>query len=126
LARNPYHGLAHYRLGSILTEQGRADAAIPHLLQALRSHPQLTEARLDLGRAYTAEGRYEEALTALKQVIQSDPTNDRVHYLLSIVYSKQGRRGEAQTELADYQRLTRERLQRTQQDIKNVSNSLDR
>jgi tetratricopeptide (TPR) repeat protein len=126
LARNPYHGLAHYRLGSILTEEDQPDAAIPHLLQALRSHPQLTDARLDLGRAYTEKGQYEDALTALKQVVHSEPGNDRVHYLLSVVYSKQGHKGEAQAELADYQRLTRERLQRTQQDIKDVSNSLDK
>jgi Flp pilus assembly protein TadD len=78
-----------------------------------------------LGRAYTAKGRYEEAITALKHVAASDPNNDRVHYLLSVVYSKEGRRAEAQTELADYQRLTRDRLQRTQQDVRNVSNSLD-
>ena len=125
LARNPYHGLAHYRLGSIYTEQGKPDAAIPHLLEALASHPQLTEAQLDLGRAYTAKGRYEEAITALQHVAASDPENDRVHYLLSVAYSKEGRRVEAQTELADYQRLTRDRLQRTQQDVRNVSNSLD-
>lgn len=125
LARNPYHGLAHYRLGSIYTEQGKADAAIPHLLEALRSHPQLTEAQLDLGRAYTAKGRYEEAVTALKHVAASDPDNDRVHYLLSLAYSKEGLRAEAQTELADYQRLTRDRLRRTQQDVKTLSNSLD-
>jgi tetratricopeptide (TPR) repeat protein len=125
LARNPYHGLAHYRLGSIYVEQGKPDAAIPHLEQALRSHPQLTDARLDLGRAYTAKGRYEEAITALKQVVIADPTNDRVHYLLSTAYSKEGRSEEARTELAAYQRLTRSRLERTQQDIKSLSNSLD-
>ncbi len=125
LARNPYHGLAHYRLGSIYTEQGKPDAAIPQLLAALQSHPRLTEAQLDLGRAYTAKGRYEDALSTLKQVVAADPGNDRVHYLLSLVYSKEGRRVEAQTELAAYQRLTRDRLQRTQQDVRSLANSLD-
>ena len=125
LARNPYHGLAHYRLGSIYTEQGKPDAAIPHLQQALLFRPHLTEAQLDLGRAYTAKGRFEEAIEALKKVAASDPENDRVHYLLSIAYSKEGRRSEAQTELAAYQHLTRDRLQRTQQDVRDVSNSLD-
>ena len=87
--------------------------------------PHLTEAQLDLGRAYTAKGRFEEAIEALKKVAASDPENDRVHYLLSVAYSKEGRRGEAQTELAAYQHLTRDRLQRTQQDVRDVSNSLD-
>ena len=126
LARNPYHGLAHYRLGSIYTEQGKPDAAILHLLQALKSHPQLTGAQLDLARAYTANGRYAEAIAQLQQVVAAEPDNDRVHYLLSIAYSKEGHRAEAQSELAEYQRLTRDRLHRTQQDVKNLSDSLDR
>jgi tetratricopeptide (TPR) repeat protein len=124
LSRNPYHGLAHYRLGSILVEQGKAEAAIPHLRQALQSHPQLTEAQLDLGRAYTATARYPEAIAILRQASSADSSNDRVHYLLSIAYSKQGQREQAQTELALYQRLTRDRLQRTQVDIKDLSKSL--
>ena len=125
LERNPYHGLAHYRLGSIYTEQGRPDAAIPHLEQALRSYPHLRDAQLDLGRAYTAKGEYERAITTLRRVAVADPENDRVHYLLSAAYSKEGRREESRTELAAYQRLTRTRLDRTQQDVKSLSDSLD-
>ena len=121
---NPYHGLAHYRLGSIYVEQGKSGEAIPHLELALRSHPRLTDARLDLGRAYAAKGRYEEAIAVLKQVAVLEPDNDRVHYLLSAAYSKQGKREEAQVELATYQRLTRSRLQRTQQDVRDASDSL--
>jgi tetratricopeptide (TPR) repeat protein len=124
IKRNPYHGLAQYRLGSIYIEQGNPDEAISHLELALRSHPRLTDARLDLGRAYTAKGRYEEAIAALRQVVVAEPDNDRVHYLLSSAYSKQGKRQEAQTELATYQRLTRRRLQRTQQDVRDAADSL--
>ena len=124
IKRNPYHGLAHYRLGSVYIEQGKPDEAIPHLELALRAHPRLMDARLDLGRAYTAKGRYEEATAALKQVAASEPDNDRVHYLLSTAYSKQGKREQAQAELAAYQRLTRMRLQRTQQDVRDTSDSL--
>ena len=126
IKRNPYHGLAQYRLGSVYIEQGKPDEAIPHLKLALRAHPRLTDARLELGRAYTATGKYEEAIAALRQVALSEPDNDRVHYLLSSAYSKQGKREEAQTELATYQRLTRSRLQRTQQDVRDASNSLQR
>lgn len=126
LARNPYHGLAHYRLGSIYVEQGKPGIAIPHLLQALQSHPQLIDAQLDLGRAYTADGKFDEAIAALKKASRSEPDNDRVHYLLSIAYSKEGRRDDAQSEMSTFHRLTRDRLHRTQEDLKNLSNSLDR
>lgn len=124
IQRNPYHGLAQYRLGSVDIEEGKADEAIPHLEAALRSHPRLMDARLDLGRAYTAKGRYDDAIAALKQVAAAEPDNDRVHYLLSTAYAKQGKREEAQVELAAYQRLTRLRLQRTQQDVRDTSDSL--
>lgn len=125
IKRNPYHGLAQYRLGSVCIELGRPADAIPHLERALRSHPRLLDARLDLGRAYTAAGRYPEALSTLKQVAELEPANDRVHYLLSTVYSKQGRKEEAREELATYQRLTRQRLQQTQQDVRDATDALE-
>lgn len=124
ISRNPYHGFAHYRLGTIYTEQGKPDAAIPHLLLALRYHPDLTDAQLDLGRAFTATGHYQDAIATLQRAATSAPDNDRVHYLLSVAYSKQGRREEAEKELETYQRLTRNRLKETQDEIRNLSNSL--
>ena len=80
---------------------------------------------MELGRAYTAAGRYQEAVAALKQVAASDPDYDRVHYLLLGAYSKLGKKEEAQAELATYQTLTRRRLQRTQQDVRDAAGSLD-
>jgi predicted Zn-dependent protease len=125
LERNPYHGLAHYRLGSICLEQGKLDESISHLEQALRAHPELIDAELDLGRAYSAKGRYPEAVAEFRQVAMAEPENDRVHYLLSTAYARQGDHTHAQSELAEYQRLTRSRLRNTQQDVKNLSDSLN-
>jgi len=79
---------------------------------------------LDLGRAYSAKGRFPEAVAEFQQVVVAEPDNDRVHYLLSSAYAKEGNRSQAQSELAEYQRLTRSRLQNTQQDVKNLSDSL--
>ncbi|HEX4769807.1 MAG TPA: tetratricopeptide repeat protein [Bryobacteraceae bacterium] len=124
LDRNPYHGMARYRMGSILLEQGKTSDAISQLEQALRAHPQLIEAHMDLGRAYTANGRYPEAIAQLEQVVAADPGNDRVHYLLSGAYAREGNRSRAQSELAEYQRLTRSRLENTQQDVKKAADSL--
>ena len=125
LERNPYHGLAQFRLGSIYLEQGKFDESISHLEQALRAHPELSDAQLDLGRAYSAKGRYPEAVAEFRHVAAAEPDNDRVHYLLAAAYAKQGDRSHAQSELAEYQRLTRSRLQNTQQDVKNLSDSLN-
>lgn len=125
LDRNPYHGLAHYRLGSIFLEEGKTSDAISQLEQALRARPQLVDAHMDLGRAYTAIGRYPEAIAQLEQVVAAEPGNDRVHYLLSGAYAREGNRSRAQSELAEYQRLTRSRLENTQQDVKKAADSLN-
>jgi predicted Zn-dependent protease len=66
-----------------------------------------------------------KAVSELRHVAAAQPDNDRVHYLLAGAYAKQGDRSHAQAELAEYQRLTRSRLQNTQQDVKNLSDSLN-
>jgi Flp pilus assembly protein TadD len=86
----------------------------------------MIDLQLDLGRAYIAAGKYQKAIAALKSVSQAASDNDRVHYLLSVAYSKEGQREDARTEMAAYQRLTRDRLHRTQADVESISNSLDR
>jgi predicted Zn-dependent protease len=59
-------------------------------------------------------------------VAAAEPENDRVHYLLAGAYAKEGNRTRAQSELAEYQRLTRRRLEDTQQDVKKAADSLNR
>lgn len=125
LERNPNHGLAHYRLGSLYTEAGKADEAITNLQEALKSHPELTEARFDLGRAMLLKGRYGDSIAVLRKVAVEDPRNDRAHYFLSKAYGKLGRNGQAQAEMAKYQDLSRKRLARVQQDVRDVSRALE-
>jgi tetratricopeptide (TPR) repeat protein len=124
LKRNPYHGLAHLRLGSLYTEQGKADEAIPHLQQALRAHPDWIDGRFDLGRALVLKARYADAVIELKKVAAADPTNDRVHYLLSNALRKLGHSQDADAEMAKYQDLTRQRLQRAQDAARKASESV--
>lgn len=126
LARNPHHGLAHYRLGGIYTDSGKPEDAILHLREALSSHPELAGAQFDLGRALILKGRYADAVKELQKVAAGEPDNDRVHYFLSNAYRKMGREGEAQAEMEKYQTLTRKRLERVQQDVRDVSRSLEK
>ncbi len=121
LKRNPYHSLAHLRLGSLYTEQSKPDEAIPHLQEALRFHPEWIDARMDLGRALAQKGRYSVAITELQKVAAADTANDRVHYLLSNALRKLGRDKEAATEMTRYQELTRQRLERAQQSVGDVT-----
>jgi tetratricopeptide (TPR) repeat protein len=121
LKRNPHHTLASGALGSVLVEVGRAVEGTPYLERAYQMLPDNNPLRLELGRAYLATDRLEPAITVLKAAAAADLENDRVHYLLANAYRRLGRQPEAQAEMAEYQRLTRERLKRAQDDVRAVS-----
>lgn len=125
LERNPHHALAHWRLGSLYTERAKPDLAIPHLHEALNSHPEWTDARCDFGRSLLLKGSYTESIIAFQRVAAEDPPNDRVHYFLSNAFRKLGRTAEAQSEMAKYQELNRERLSRVQQEVRDVSHAVE-
>ena len=124
LKRNPHHELARYRLGSLQTERGNSPEAIENLREAVRARPEWTGARFDLGRALLQSGRCEEAVEELKQVASQDPEDDRVHFVLSNAYRKMARNDLAQSELAQYQALTRKRLERVQKQVRDVSDAI--
>ena len=125
LARNPHHALARYRLGSVLLESGRGTEAVPHLERAIAANPGLPEIRLDLGRAYLESEDYESAANELETYARSDPGNDRVQFLLATAYRGLGRADDSQRALRRYQELSRERLERVQRDVKEVSEELE-
>ena len=112
------------RLGSLQTERGNSPEAIENLREAVRARPEWTGARFDLGRALLQSGRCEEAVEELKQVASQDPEDDRVHFVLSNAYRKMARNDLAQSELAQYQALTRKRLERVQKQVRDVSDAI--
>ena len=126
LNRNPHHARARYRLGNLLLDRGHPAAAIPHLLQALAATPDLAEARFDLGRAYLEDEQHAAAAAELEAYAQVDPDNDRVHYLLGNAYRGLGRLDDARQEFQTYQDLSRQRLRKVQEDVKSVSEDVNR
>ena len=58
---NPNHAEAHYEIADILQLRGQRDAAMQHLVEAVRIEPRMTEAHLAIERIYFAEGRFDEA-----------------------------------------------------------------
>jgi tetratricopeptide (TPR) repeat protein len=124
LEGNPHHTLANGALGSVLVEVGRAVEGTPYLERAYKMLPDNNTLRLELGRAYLATDRFEPAIAVLKAAAAADSENDRVHYLLANAYRRLGRQPEAQAEMAAYQRLTRERLKRAQEEVRAVSDAV--
>ena len=126
LDRNPHHARARYRLGNLLLDRGRPKEAISHLEQALATATDLPEARFDLGRAYLEDQQYAAAAAELKATVRVDPTNERAHYLLGNAYRGLGRMDDARQHLQTYQELSRQRLRKVQQDVKSVTEDVNR
>jgi tetratricopeptide (TPR) repeat protein len=119
LARNPYHALANYRVGTIHLSKGSTDLAVPFLEKAVQANPALLGAQQDLAKAYTTLGRHTEAIAKLKLVAQADPEDASIRYLLSGAYKKIGKLEAAEAELkaftqlrAKQDRVRRENLQK--------------
>jgi len=125
LQANPYHGLAHYRLGALYADRGEAAGAVRHLRRALEPYPKLMDARLHLGRALMAQEQYAEAAAEFEKVAEADPAGDRIHYLLANAYRKLGRMDDARRAMAEYRRRNRQRLEDVQQDVRRASESIE-
>lgn len=105
LARNPYHALANYRVGTIYLSKGSTDQAVPFLEKAVQANPALLGAHQDLAKAYTSLGRHEDAIAKLKVVAQADPEDASIRYLLSGAYKKVGKLEAAEAELKAFTQL---------------------
>ncbi len=81
---------AHFWLGSLREEQGRADA-IPPLRRAIEIQPYLIEAQVKLGDALFSAGRAAEALAQLERVVSLDPVHaPRSWYNIAVLLVSEG------------------------------------
>ncbi len=85
----------HNNLGIVLRKQGRAEEAINHYLQALRSNPDYELAHYNLGNAYADQGKTKKVIEAFKQAIRINPDYAEAHYNLGVTYAGSGKHKEA-------------------------------
>ena len=95
LALAPDHSDAHYLLGSLYGESGRAADALEHLEEAVRLDPSAAAARSDIGNVYRGQGRLEEAEAAYRDAISIDAGFLNAHRNLGDLLHFQGRVDEA-------------------------------
>lgn len=105
LARNPYHALANYRVGSIYAAKGNIDEGIPFLEKAVQANPGMTVAQQELAKAFLAQERYEEAIAKLRTLADAAPEDESIRYLLSGAYKKAGKLEKANAELQIFTQL---------------------
>lgn len=84
----------------VLSQTGRARAAVEQLQAAVRLDPHDAEYAFKLGLAWNEVGNLVEATAALQRAVQLDPRHARAWYNLGLARDALGRTAEADTALA--------------------------
>jgi Flp pilus assembly protein TadD len=67
-------------LGSLLSNRGQFDQALPHLANAVRLDPSSAHVRIDLGRALDKQGKRKDALEVYDEAARLIQTDDAANY----------------------------------------------
>jgi tetratricopeptide (TPR) repeat protein len=95
LALDPKLSEAHYLLGLIRQNDGRADAAMQSFQTALKIQPRYAEAQarvceLEVANARARETGYDKAAASCRRAIQLAPRDPEPHYLLGWTHAQLG------------------------------------
>jgi tetratricopeptide (TPR) repeat protein len=85
-------------LGSLLADQGKADAGLPYLLKATELAPRNAKCHEELGRAYVKLKQLKNAQAELQQAVQLAPDSSSLHFELGMTYRDQGLKEQAKQE----------------------------
>ena len=95
LTIHPRHVDAHYNLGNLHAQQGRAEAAIRSYQRALEINPEKTEAHFNLGNMFLSKGELSAAENEYRKVLNNWPYHSDSLTNLGNVLVRQGKLGEA-------------------------------
>jgi tetratricopeptide (TPR) repeat protein len=96
--------LAHYNLGTFLSQKGQMDEAIRHLQETIRLKPAYAPAHCNLGVALGENGQTDEAIRQFREALRLKPEDAEAYYNLGIVLDKKGQMDEA---IRQYQEAVR-------------------
>jgi len=85
-------------LGSLLTDQGKAEAGLPYLLKATEMAPRNAKCHEALGRAYVKLKQLKNAQAELEEAVQLAPNSSSVRFELAMTYREQGLKEQAKRE----------------------------
>jgi protein O-GlcNAc transferase len=95
LAEMPTHAVALFRGGLLELQDGRPEAALALIEQAVASAPDEPRHHFGLGQTLQALRRYEEAAAAYRRVLQADPRSADAHFALGTALQSLGDYGNA-------------------------------
>jgi tetratricopeptide (TPR) repeat protein len=96
----------YINLGTLLADTGRANEAVPLLLEALTISPDDVRAHRALGKAYLHLNQLDNAQKELEKSVQLAPQHAPTHFVLAQVYRKLGLSDKARAETERYAALT--------------------
>jgi len=85
-------------LGSLLTDQGKADAGLPYLFKAIELAPQNAKCHEVLGRAYFKLKQLKNAQSEFEQAVRLAPKSSSLRFELAMTYRDQGLKDQAKQE----------------------------
>lgn len=97
---------AHNALGSILSQQGRADEAMTHFREAVRLEPAYADAHTNLGAELAKQGRTGDAIAEYRDALRAAPGLGLAHNNLGLAYASLRRLDDALRECLEAVRVT--------------------
>jgi tetratricopeptide (TPR) repeat protein len=91
LQQNPSCWMAHYNLGIVLSEKGKADQAIDHYKRAVDLRPDYAEAHYNLGRLLVEQGQFDEAIAHYEKAAAINPADAEAQNNLGVTLFGIGR-----------------------------------
>src|SRR5207248_1371708 len=95
LRKNPQAWIANFRLGVLLSEEGKTDEAVPHFISAAQTEPDYAPAHYNLAMAYKRQGRAAEAASEYLAALRYNPDYAEAHNNLGNLLADQGKNREA-------------------------------
>jgi tetratricopeptide (TPR) repeat protein len=87
---SPIDAQPYLNLGTLLTERGELEKAIPNLVQAVALSPDNPKTHEELANAYKAQNDLVKAQSELERAVALAPGVSALHYKLADIYRKEG------------------------------------
>jgi tetratricopeptide (TPR) repeat protein len=113
LKLSPNHVAALLQIAFERLTRGEHAAALPYAQKAVDLEPTYPIGRLALGRCLFEAGEISKAVEQLEIGVKTLPESAQMHFYLGRAYAKAGRADDAAREQAEFERLEKERADRT-------------
>ena len=110
---NSNDAMTNLYLGDIAVRYQRFSEALPYLMAAKQTQPDMPQLHVLLGQCYQSRKELQKAKAEFQAAVAADPTAAQPHYLLARVYRELHDAQASADELAQYERLSKLEKEKT-------------